>query len=55
VAGAMDLPRATVEGENGELVACLKYALGLEGGGGWHEGEGPAPQQGMLREVLVEV
>jgi hypothetical protein len=41
--------------EEEELVACLKYALGLEGGGGWHEGEGPAPQQGMLREVFVEL
>jgi hypothetical protein len=40
---------------NEELVACLKYAMGLEAGGGWHEGEGPAPQEGMLREVLVEL
>jgi hypothetical protein len=43
------------QNDNEELVACLKYALGLEGGGGWHEGEGPAPQDGMLREVFVEL
>jgi hypothetical protein len=44
-----------VEEEDEELVACLKYALGLEGGGGWHEGEGPAPQEGMLGEMFVEL
>ncbi len=40
--------------QNEELAACLKYALGMEGGGGVHDGEGPPPQ-GMLREVLVEL
>jgi hypothetical protein len=61
VAWAQELPRVQVvedkEGQQDEeeLVACLKYALGLEGGGGWHEGEGPAPRQGMLREVFVEL
>jgi hypothetical protein len=61
VAEGRDLPAVQVvvneqeEGEDEELVACLKYALGLEGGGGWHEGEGPAPQQGMLKEVFVEL
>jgi hypothetical protein len=67
VAEGRPLPAVAVveEGEEGqqqqqqpnneELVACLKYALGLEGGGGWHEGEGPAPQEGMLREVFVEL
>jgi hypothetical protein len=44
------------ESENEELLlACLKYVLGLEGGGGWHEGEGPAPRQGMLKELFVEL
>jgi hypothetical protein len=38
-----------------ELVACVKYALGLEGGGGVHEGEGAAPQEGMVKEVFVEL
>jgi hypothetical protein len=46
----------SADAENDEqLVACVKYALGLEGGGGWHEGEGSPPQQGMLKEVLVEL
>ena len=35
-------------------MACLKYALGLEGGGGVHDGEGPPPQ-GMLKELFVEL
>ncbi len=37
-----------------ELLACLKYALGMEGGGGVHEGEGPPPQ-GMVKEVFVDL
>ena len=55
-----ELPRVVVvEGEEEEddekLLGCLKYALGLEGGGGWHEeGEGPPPQ-GMVWEVFVEL
>jgi uncharacterized protein len=60
VAEGRQLPAvAVVEGEEGyeieELLACLKYVLGLEGGGGWHEGEGPAPQEGMLKELFVEL
>ncbi len=44
-----------VGGEEGEkLLGCLKYALGLEGGGGWREGEG-SPPQGMVWEVFVEL
>jgi hypothetical protein len=55
VAAGRELPSVQVlEGENEELVACLKYALGLEDGGGVHEGGGPPPQ-GMLREVFVEL
>ncbi len=59
VAGAQELPRVdlVVEGEeedDEELVGCLKYALGVEGGGGVHEGEGPRPH-GMVKEVFVEL
>jgi hypothetical protein len=57
VADWRELPRVVVlegQGQNEELVACVKYALGLEGGGGVHEGEGPPPQ-GMLKEVFVEL
>ncbi len=51
-----------VEGqEHGEsekkVVACLKYALGLEGGTDFAEGgggDGTAPQ-GMVREVFIEL
>ncbi len=51
-----ELPRVVVvEGEEEKLLGCLKCALGLEGGGGWHEeGEGPPPQ-GMVWEVFVEL
>jgi hypothetical protein len=60
VAEGRALPAVLVQavGEDQEqerLLACLKYALGLEGGGGWHEGEGPAPQEGMVKEVFVEL
>jgi hypothetical protein len=52
-----ELPAVLVEesadGANEKLLACLKYALGLEGGGGWHEG--PAPPQGMVKEAFVEL
>jgi hypothetical protein len=51
------LPAVTVQGEgqqSEELVVCVKYALGLEGGGRVHDGEGPPPQ-GMLKEVLIEL
>jgi len=58
VAWAQELPRVeVVEGEeaaNEKLLGCLKYALGLEGGGGWHEDEGPPPQ-GMVKDVFVEL
>ncbi len=55
VAEGRELPRvAVLRGEDEERVACLKYALGLEGGGGVHEGEGPPPQ-GMVWEVFVEL
>ncbi len=38
-----------------ELVACVKYALGLEGGGDVHEeGKGPPPQ-GMVHDVFIEL
>ncbi len=41
--------------EQEELVACVKYALGLEGGGGVHvEGQGPPPQ-GMVHDVFIEL
>jgi hypothetical protein len=59
VAEGRALPAVLVEeaadAANEKLLACLKYALGLEGGGGWHEGEGPAPQEGMVKEVFVEL
>ena len=37
------------------MVACLKYALGLEGGGGVVLFEGQEPAVGMLPEVFVEL
>ncbi len=58
VAWAQELPRVElVEGEKEDeekRLSCLKYALGLEGSGGVHEGEGPPPQ-GMVKEVFVEL
>ncbi len=59
VAGGEALPRVDLvkeeeEEDEKELLGCLKYALGLEGGGGMHEGEGPRPQ-GMVKEVFVEL
>ena len=42
------------DGQNEELVACLKYALGLEGGGSVVL-EGQEPTVGMLPEVFVEL
>lgn len=41
--------------QNEKLVACVKYVLGLAGGGGWYEGEGPAPEEGMAKEMFVEL
>ncbi len=41
--------------EKEELVACVKYALGLEGGGGVNEeGQGPPPQ-GMVDDAFIEL
>ena len=60
VAQAQELPRVSIQhddndGEEEKLTACLKYALGLEGGGGvlldWQE----EPAVGMLPEVFVEL
>ena len=43
------------DNEEEELLGCLKYALGLEGGGGVHEeGQGPLPQ-GMVNDVFIEL
>ena len=41
--------------DDDKLVACLKYALGLEGGGGVVLFEGQEPAVGMLPEVFVEL
>ena len=43
------------EQQEEKVMACVKYALGLEGGGGWYEGEGPAPEEGMVKDVFMEV
>ncbi len=41
--------------EEEELVACVKYALELDGGGAVHEeGQGPPPQ-GMVHDVFIEL
>ena len=42
------------QGKQEELAACVKYALGLEGGGGVVF-EGQEPAVGMLPEVLLEL
>ncbi len=61
VAAGRELPAVVVvvdddsNEEEEELVACVKYALGLEGGGGVHEeGQGPPPQ-GMVHDVFIEL
>lgn len=57
VAQGLELPHVSVSVEGGAgkvVIACLMYALGLAGGGGVHEGEGPPPQ-GMVWEVFVEL
>ncbi len=62
VAEGRELPAVVVvddsnddEEEMEELVACVKYALGLEGGGGvYEEGQGPPPQ-GMVHDVFIEL
>ena len=56
VAEGRPLPAVSVVGgedRDEQLVACVQYALGLEGGGGWYEGEGPAPKEGMVKELFV--
>ena len=60
VAQAQELPRVAIqhnhhEEEQEKLAACVKYALGLEGGGGVVLFEGEEPAVGMLWEVLVEL
>ena len=56
VAQAQELPLVTIQHDNEEekLAACVKYALGLEGGG-IVLAEGQEPTVGMLPEVLVEL
>ena len=55
-AKGQQLPAVSVEGEqeNEELVACVKYALGMEGGAGIVV-EGREPTVGMAKEVFVEL
>ena len=59
VGQSRELPRVdVVEGEQEseeQLAACVKYALGLEGGGGVVLFEGPELAVGMLPEVFVEL
>ena len=59
LAQAHELPRVfiqhdSVDEEQEQLVACVKYALGLEGGGGVVF-EGREPTVGMLPAVFVEL
>ena len=58
VAQAQELPRASIlvhiNGEEEQLMACVEYALGLEGGG-IVLAEGQEPTVGMVPEVLVEL
>ena len=62
MAQAWELPRVRVvqgpaqdkDDEEEKLVACLKYALGLEGGGGVVV-EGQKPAVGMVKGVFVEL
>lgn len=42
------------EQESEEIVACVKYALGLEDGGGVVL-EGQEPAVGMVKELFVEL
>ena len=55
VTEGLDLQHAEVEeGGNEKVTACIKYAIGLEGGGAVVlEGQGPAV--GMVKEVFVEL
>ena len=54
LAAGQALPRVSIEHgvEEEKLAACIKYALGLEGGGGVVL-EGQEPTVGMLPEVFV--
>ena len=54
VAQGQQLPRMEVNGGDEQLVACVKYALGLEGGSGVVL-EGQEPSVGMVKEVFVEL
>lgn len=57
VQGRWAVPRVQVvgmEGADEKVVACIKYALGLEGGGGVVL-EGHEPAVGMLPEVFAEL
>lgn len=52
MASDRELPDVAVqEGGNERLAGCLMYAVGLKGGGGVHEGEGPTPK-GMVKDVF---
>ena len=51
----LDLPHVEVEGEDERVVACVKYALGLEGGGGVVFEEQEEPAEGMVKDVFVEL
>lgn len=54
IAHGQELPAVEVKGRRRqeELLACLKYALGLEGGGAVHP-EGQPPPPGMPRELFI--
>ena len=56
-AQGQELPRVEInDGDDQQLVACIKYALGLEGGGGVVVfGVQEEPAVGMLPEVFVEL
>ena len=64
VADGRDLPRVAVvdpgqgeeeqDSDQEQLVACVKYALGLEGGGVVLQ-EGREPTVGMRKKVFVEL
>lgn len=54
VAAGRALPAVVVRTGEDKVLGCITYALGVEGGGGWHEGEGPPPQ-GMVPELFAEL
>lgn len=55
VAQGRELPRVLVGRGDEQLVACIQYALGLEGGGGTMVMERVEAPQGMVKEVFVEL